>query len=175
MMNWRKSPEALVATFQAALPTDGSAERRQMFGYPAAFVNGRMATGLHQEDLIVRLPEARRRVLLEQPGARTFEPMPGRPMKEYVIVPPAVVDDAAELRAWIREAITHTASLPRKAKDSPKTKDNAKAKDKARAKAPKAKAPLRAKAAAKPKAKSRTGVNRKTTVARRTSRSAGRR
>jgi TfoX/Sxy family transcriptional regulator of competence genes len=174
MINWRKSPEALVATFQAALPGDGSAERRQMFGYPAAFVNGRMATGLHQEDLIVRLPEARRRVLLKQPGARTFEPMPGRPMKEYVIVPPAVVDDAAELRAWMREAIAHTASLPPKAKA--KAKSSAKAKDEAPAKATtKAKAPLRAKATAKPQAKTRTGVNSKTKVARRTSRSTGRR
>jgi len=166
MMNWRKSPEALVATFQAALPGDGSAERRQMFGYPAAFVNGRMATGLHQEDLIVRLPEARRRTLLEQPGARTFEPMPGRPMKEYVIVPPAVVDDAAKLRAWIREAIAYTASLAPRAK----------AKGKAPAEATKkAKAPLRAKAAGAPKAKTRTKVNSKTKVARRTSRSSGRR
>ena len=175
MMNWRKSPDALVATFQAALPGDGSAERRQMFGYPAAFVNGRMATGLHQEDLIVRLPQARRRALLEQPGARTFEPMPGRPMKEYVIVPPAVVDDAAQLRAWMREAIAHTASLP------PKAKANAKAPAKAATKAApakaatKAKAPLRAKAAVKPNAKTRTGVNSKTKVARRSSRSPGRR
>jgi TfoX/Sxy family transcriptional regulator of competence genes len=168
MMNWRKSPEALVATFQAALPGDGSAERRQMFGYPAAFVNGRMATGLHQEDLIVRLPEARRHALLEQPGARTFEPMPGRPMKEYVIVPPAIVDDVAELRAWMREAIAHTASLPPKA--------NARTKAKATAQATtKAKTSLRAKAAAKPRARTRTAVNSKTKVARRTSRSSGRR
>lgn len=161
-----------MATFQAALPGGGSAERRQMFGYPAAFVNGRMATGLHQEDLIVRLPEARRRALLKQPGARTFEPMPGRPMKEYVIVPPAIVDDAAQLRAWMREAIAHTASLPPKAK----AKANAKAKGEAPAEAAmKAKAPLRAKAAAKPKTRARTGVSSKTKVARRTSRSSGRR
>jgi len=179
MLSWRKSPEALVATFRAAVPDDGSAEPRQMFGYPAAFVNGRMATGLHQEDVIVRLPEARRTVLLAQPGARTFEPMPGRPMAGYVVVPPEIVGNAAELRAWVREAIAYTASLPPKAKAGARAKTDApaKAKAKARAKASpaRAKTPPRAKAKAAPKTKKRAAVNTKTKAAPRPSRSPGRR
>jgi TfoX/Sxy family transcriptional regulator of competence genes len=172
MMNWRKSPEALVATFQAALPDDGSAEPRQMFGYPAAFVNGRMATGLHQEDLILRLPEGRRNALLAQPGARIFEPMPGRPMKGYVVVPPAIVGNAAELRAWMREAIAHTASLPPNAKGKAKSPARAKAPAKAKAKA-KAKTPRQAQI--KTKTKPRPKVNAKANPATRKSRSSGHR
>jgi hypothetical protein len=57
MMKWRKTPEQLVNTFLAALPEDARVERRKMFGYPCAFVNGNMFTGLHQENLIIRLAE----------------------------------------------------------------------------------------------------------------------
>ena len=37
-MAWKKSPAALVEAFDAVVPAP-PAERRQMFGYPAAFVN----------------------------------------------------------------------------------------------------------------------------------------
>jgi TfoX/Sxy family transcriptional regulator of competence genes len=114
--SWRKSPEELAAIFRAALPAGPGVERRQMFGYPAAFVNGNMATGLHQEQVIVRLPAAERKVLLAKPGARTFEPMPGRPMVEYIVVPPNLVVKAAALRGWIVKAVAYARSLPPKIK-----------------------------------------------------------
>jgi hypothetical protein len=114
--SWRKSPEDLAAIFRAALPAGPGVERRQMFGYPAAFVNGNMATGLHQEQVIVRLPAAERKVLLAKPGARTFEPMPGRPMVEYIVVPPNLVVKAAALRGWIVKAVAYARSLPPKIK-----------------------------------------------------------
>jgi hypothetical protein len=123
MTKWRKSPEELAATFHGALPADPSVVRRQMFGYPAAFVDGNMATGLHQEDLVVRLPAPRRQALLGTPGARIFEPMPGRPMKEYVVVPPAVVAKPPALRGWISEALAYAATLPSKKKNKNKSKN----------------------------------------------------
>lgn len=114
--SWRKSPEDLSAIFRAALPPGPGVERRQMFGYPAAFVNGNMATGLHQDQVIVRLPAAERKVLLAKPGARTFEPMPGRPMVEYIVVPPNLVVKAAALHGWIVKAVAYARSLPPKIK-----------------------------------------------------------
>jgi TfoX/Sxy family transcriptional regulator of competence genes len=116
MPTWRKSPEALAAAFRAALPAGPRVERRQMFGYPAAFVNGNLAAGLHQEQVIVRLPEAERKVLLAKPGARIFEPMPGRPMTEYVVLPPGLVAKAPALRSWIFKAVAYTRALPPKVK-----------------------------------------------------------
>src|SRR5215475_11149237 len=74
---WRKSSSELARAFDAALPRDGQVERRTMFGYPAAFVNGNMFAGLHQEDVLIRLPEGERSVLLEC-GGRVWEPTPGR-------------------------------------------------------------------------------------------------
>ena len=91
-MAWKKSSTALVEAFHPALPGDGRVERRQMFGYPCAFVNRNMFTGLHEENLVVRLDADARAELLRVKGARAFEPMPGRVMREYVAVPPASLD-----------------------------------------------------------------------------------
>ena len=67
---WRKSPDDLIALFYAALPEDPRVERRKMFGYPCAFVGGNLFTGLHQEDVIVRLAEKDRLAVIDKQGAR---------------------------------------------------------------------------------------------------------
>ena len=41
-----KSPPELVERFAAVMDRYPDAERKKMFGYPAAFVGGNMATGL---------------------------------------------------------------------------------------------------------------------------------
>jgi hypothetical protein len=112
---WRKSPPELIAAFDAAFPT-GEAERRQMFGYPAGFVNGNMFTGLFQDEWMVRLGEADRAALLERDGAHVFEPMPGRPMREYVILPPGVIKDRKALAGFLAKALTYARDLPGKSK-----------------------------------------------------------
>ncbi len=113
-MDWTKSPEALVDTFDEALPDDPRVQRRKMFGYPAAFVNGNMFASLHQADIVLRLDEARRSELTTRYGARPFEPMQGRPMKEYVVAPPALHEDHQLLARWLRSALDYTAALPAK-------------------------------------------------------------
>lgn len=107
-----------------------------MFGFPCAFVNGNMFAGLHQDSLILRLGEAERGELLREPGARLFEPMPGRSMKEYVAAPPGVLGDATLLRKWMKKSFAFAAALPPK---GAKPVKKAKAKPKAAAK-PKKKA-----------------------------------
>lgn len=57
---WRKAPPALVALFDDCIPMASAIERRQLFGYPAAFVNGHLFAGLHQERMILRLGPADR-------------------------------------------------------------------------------------------------------------------
>jgi len=120
-MAWEKSSESLIEAFYQALPDDERVERRKMFGFPCAFVNGNMFTGLHQKDLIVRLPEAARAELLELPGTSLFEPMAGRVMREYVAVPRAMQGDAeflsaqgdAEfLSAWVEKSYEFAKALP---------------------------------------------------------------
>lgn len=109
---WEKSPPDLIACFDAALPRDEQVVRRTMFGYPCAFANGNMFGGLHKDRLFVRLPEAERRALLGEPGARPFEPMPGRPMAEYVVVPRPMSNPG--LSRWLDTALRYAAGLPPK-------------------------------------------------------------
>jgi TfoX/Sxy family transcriptional regulator of competence genes len=118
-MKWRKSSDALIQAFDHCLPIVAGVQRKAMFGYPCAFVNGHLFCGLHQDSIIVRLPEARRDALVAQ-GARVFEPMPGHAMKEYVVAPLELVADRERLRALLGEALAHASSLaPKPKKPSP--------------------------------------------------------
>jgi TfoX/Sxy family transcriptional regulator of competence genes len=110
-MAWRKSSPELVRAFDSALPQSSLVERRKMFGYSAAFVHGNLFAGLHQEDVLVRLPEVERQALLSR-GGRNFEPMPGRVMKNYLLLPEA--SDGRTLSLWLRKAFDHTSQLPAK-------------------------------------------------------------
>jgi TfoX/Sxy family transcriptional regulator of competence genes len=114
-MQWKKSSPALVELFSRVAP-GAPAEKRQMFGYPAAFVNGNMFIGLHQDDFILRLPDDARADLLKKKGAHVFEPMPGRPMKEYIVAPSSLIKDEDELRRWIGRSLQYASSLQPKKK-----------------------------------------------------------
>lgn len=120
-MKWRKPSEELIKTFEGITPGP-PAVSRQMFGFPAAFINGNMFMGLHQEDMILRLPEESRAELLKISGAKVFEPMPGRPMHEYVVVPPALIKDRGKLSAWAAKALEYGSSLPPKSGKASKKK-----------------------------------------------------
>src|ERR1700736_3305374 len=98
-MKWRPSPPELLETFDEVAPGP-PAVRRKMFGYPAAIVNGNMFLGLFQDQMIIRLPEKAREDLIHE-GGELFEPMPGRPMREYVVVPPEVLGDSKGLSIWV--------------------------------------------------------------------------
>ncbi len=109
-MHWRKSPQELIDTFEAVMPGP-PALARKMFGFPAGFVGGRLFMGLHQEDMMLRLPEDLRAKLLRIDGARIFEPVPGRPMREYVVVPPSLIANRGQLVYWVTKAFEYGSSL----------------------------------------------------------------
>lgn len=111
---WRKAPEDLVERFGTAVAGIDGLATRKMFGYPAGFIGGNMVTSLHQESWIVRLPEEERTQQLDA-GWSTFEPMAGRPMREYLALPPAVVDDPDAARGWVERAAEYVRTLPPKA------------------------------------------------------------
>ena len=77
MSAWKKVPAELARRFEAALPEAEGVERRQMFGCPCAFVNGNMFAGLHEDRLILRIPDE-----------ATSRPcvMMGRTMKQYAAI-----------------------------------------------------------------------------------------
>jgi hypothetical protein len=111
---FEKSSPELVDQFGAAVERAGRADvtRKQMFGYPCAWIGGNMATGLFAQTWWVRLPPDRLAAVLASGEATGFEVMPGRPMKGYAAMPPEVVNDDTALDAWLREAFDYTATLP---------------------------------------------------------------
>ena len=120
-MKMKKSPTALVALYAEVAPGP-PAQQRTMFGYPCSFLNGNLFMGLHGDGMILRLPEAQRIELLRERGAKVFEPMPGRPMREYVVVPKAMLLDRRTLAKWIDRSCTFAASLKPKPKKAGKAK-----------------------------------------------------
>jgi TfoX/Sxy family transcriptional regulator of competence genes len=109
-MKWRKSPQDLVDFFASVMPGPPVVQRK-MFGYPTGFINGNMFMSLFQDEMILRLPEKQRQELLKQDGARIFEPMPGRPMREYVSVPSHLMADGKALASWVLRSLEYGSSL----------------------------------------------------------------
>jgi TfoX/Sxy family transcriptional regulator of competence genes len=106
-----KSPTELIALFDSLAPQGADIERRQMFGFPALFVAGNMAIGLHQDDFILRLPDAARERFIKLTGGAVFQPQPGRIMREYVVASKALKQTPAALAKWVEEAVTYARSL----------------------------------------------------------------
>ena len=114
MPKWSPAPAPLVHWFNALLTDVAGVQVRKMFGFPAAFVNGNMFAGLFQDQIFLRLGDTERAFLLKEAGARVFEPMPGRPMREYVVVPPTLVSSDQAARLWLEKSRAFVAMLPPK-------------------------------------------------------------
>ena len=128
-MAWSKPPQALVELFTESLPDDPGVEPRKVFGLPSAFVNGVMFAGVFQDSVFARLPPDLRATLERDYGAKVLEPMPGRPMKAYLVLPDDIVADEGRLSAALQVAFLLTAALPPKVRKpkAPKAKKPAKA------------------------------------------------
>jgi hypothetical protein len=113
MPSFVKSPPELIDRFGVVLDRYPNAVRKKMFGYPAAFVGGNMATALFADPWVVRLPDAEIDAA-KAAGADAFEVMPGKPMKAFVIIPQADVADDGALASWVERGLAHAASMPAK-------------------------------------------------------------
>ena len=113
MPSFPKSSPELVERFAEVLGGYPDAQRKKMFGYPAAFVGGNMATGLFGDAWIVRLPEAEWDTARAE-GAAPFEVMPGRTMKGFMTVPAGDVGDDAAIRRWVERGLALAGSMPAK-------------------------------------------------------------
>jgi TfoX/Sxy family transcriptional regulator of competence genes len=120
-MPFQKSPPALVSRFDQLAGLAPEATRKQMFGFPSLVLEGHMFMGLYEDHLVLRLGADDRAALLAG-GGQPFEPMPGRPMKDYVVVPDALVADTAGMEEWVARASTYALSLPPKKPKAPAKK-----------------------------------------------------
>ena len=112
-MKMPRSPETMAwyREFVAGWP---QVECRPMFGQVSGFVRGQMTGGTFGTAVNLRLGEADRHEFMERYGARIFEPMEGRPMKEYVVVPESVRANASVMREWMDRSVRYTEGLPAK-------------------------------------------------------------
>ena len=124
-MAWTKSPQPLIDLFDQSVPSSASVSRRKMFGYPAAFANGNLFIGLHQSDFIMRLSEEDRARFRVQYGERIFEPMKGRPMREYVRLPEELLANARKRAPWIKRSLEYAEGVKPKEKATTKSKTKA--------------------------------------------------
>ena len=115
-----KADPSTATLFRTLLPNDPRVTVRPMFGQTAAFVNGHMFAGTFGSHVFARLDESSRGALLAVAGATVFAPMKGRPMKEYVRLPPAMLIEPTAAKKWIGRALEWTSTLPAKAKSRTK-------------------------------------------------------
>lgn len=91
------------------------AYRKPMFGTVAWFLeaNAQMFMGAWGDDANVRVGADEAARLIASGDARSFEPMLGRPMREYVLVPASALADT-DLRKWMQRAATFAGELAAK-------------------------------------------------------------
>jgi TfoX/Sxy family transcriptional regulator of competence genes len=121
-VDWDKPSAELSRILDEAAEPFAVIERRKMFGCPAFYINGNMFAGVYGQQLFLRLPPEARATLETDLEAKPFEPIPGRPMKEYVTMPAAVWSDSAAMDDWMRRSVEFVASMPPK---QPKPKKSA--------------------------------------------------
>lgn len=109
----KPSAETVEVFMRATAPMPGIAPRK-MFGCPCAFVNGNMFAGVFEDGIFLRL-SLDDRAKFAKLGAQAFEPIPGRAMREYLVVPPTIVKSKTRLNAWLQKSHAFAASLPPKA------------------------------------------------------------
>jgi len=113
-MNIPRADENSKEFFRSILPDAPGITIRPMFGNISAFVNGNMFAGLFGNDLFVRVSEESRKELLEKKEASLLEPMKGKPMKEYVVIPKAWRNQPEMVRLWVTRSLDWTSRLPPK-------------------------------------------------------------
>lgn len=108
-----KPDSSTIAWYEEAVPADPRAQKSKMFGFPCAFVNGHMFFGTFAGSVVARVGEARLTALINEGKGKAFEPMEGRPWREYLQVPTGSLSDR-EVAAIAEEAFQLTAKLPPK-------------------------------------------------------------
>lgn len=86
---------------------------KKMFGGVGYLLNGNMACGVNQDNLIVRVGPDEYVNALEEPHTRHFD-MTGKPMRGWVVVLPEGCASDGSLKDWVKRGLDYAASLPPK-------------------------------------------------------------
>lgn len=121
-MTWKKPNEGLMEFLEYTMGAF-NCEKKKMFGCPVYFVNNNMFTEVFQDDIFIRLSESdREEILSTYDEATQFEPMKGRKMKEYVVLPESLYNDPEKFQEWLNRSNSYVSSLPIKKPKAKKKK-----------------------------------------------------
>jgi len=109
----RKGPSPRTAAILDQALARSGAKRCVMFGCPAYSLGGNLFAGVFGEAVFLQLSDQGRAEVVSE-GGRPFEPLEGRRLRRYVLLPSSVVDDGEALSAWLRRAIDFVKSLPKR-------------------------------------------------------------
>ena len=113
-MEWKKAPAELVDFIMEKMK-DKTCDYKKMFGYPAYFFNGNMFVGIHGDKLFLRLSDSDiASITKDCKDVTAFEPMSGRAMKGYVVLPKSVYSDDKLFGEWLDKSIRYISLLPPK-------------------------------------------------------------
>jgi len=113
-MPWKKASKELSEFLDGAL-SSFNCKKKLMFGSPAYFVNSNMFTGVFQDDIFIRLSEKDRSEITGlNDEVVPFEPMEGRIMKEYVVLPESLYSHREEFEKWLSHSYQYASGLPPK-------------------------------------------------------------
>ena len=89
MATGKGSTPAYEALADSVIARNGDVARSTMFGMPCLKVAGKACLGSYAAGVVFKLPPSHRDLALGLAGAELFDPSGKRPMKEWVVVPPA--------------------------------------------------------------------------------------
>ena len=106
--------DTLLATrLRAALGQSVELVEKKMFGGVGFMVNGNMACGVHQNNMIVRVGPANYTAALSRPHTHEFD-ITGHPMSGWIMVEPEGCATESALQAWVEHGLSFARSLPGK-------------------------------------------------------------
>ena len=119
-MGWKKPSEELSKFLEERMvPFD--VKKKMMFGCPVYFANENMISGVFENDIFIRLSEQdRKKIISESDEVMPFEPVKGRVMKEYVVLPDSLYNDPEKFQELLRSSYEYVSSLPAKQKKKKK-------------------------------------------------------
>ena len=105
--------EDLADRVREQLASEPALMEKAMFGGLAFLLEGNMAVGLSDDELMVRVGPDASDDALARPHTRPFD-MTGRPMKGWILVAAEGVAGERDLAAWVARGVDFARALPAK-------------------------------------------------------------
>ncbi|MFN8448119.1 MAG: hypothetical protein U0521_05910 [Anaerolineae bacterium] len=97
---------SVAAALDRVMSGIAEAKAGKMFGMPAYKVAGKLAVGVFEDSVTVKVGAARAKELIGKDGIQSFEPQPGRVWKDWI----AISGDLQKHRALLEEAVRYVAA-----------------------------------------------------------------